>query len=156
MTDTVPAASFGPVEFLAGGQSAETVFSELEARRSHDVRWREGRAFSLAYYAGPEVAHVAEEAYRRFSGENALNTAAFPSLEQMQREVLGIVGQWLGANDESAGFFTSGGTESLLMAVKSLKSSLMTVVQSCGFWIFIACTFVYTNTKIGLQKIWLH
>ena len=121
MTDSVPATSFGPVEFLAGGESPETVFSELEARRSHDVRWREGRAFSLAYYAGPEVAHVAEEAYRRFSGENALNTAAFPSLEQMQREVLGIVGQWLGANDDSAGFFTSGGTESLLMAVKSAR-----------------------------------
>ncbi|NQV96997.1 MAG: aspartate aminotransferase family protein [Acidimicrobiaceae bacterium] len=121
MTDSMPAPSFGPVEFLAGGQSPEDVFGELEARRSHDVRWREGRAFSLAYYAGPEVAHVAEEAYRRFSGENALNTAAFPSLEQMQREVLGIVGQWLGANDDSAGFFTSGGTESLLMAVKAAR-----------------------------------
>jgi len=121
MTDTVPAASFGPVQFANGGQSPENVFGELEARRNHDVRWREGRAFSLAYYAGPEVAHVAEEAYRLYSGENALNTAAFPSLEQMQREVLGIVGQWLGANDDSAGFFTSGGTESLLMAVKAAR-----------------------------------
>ncbi|MHB1129036.1 MAG: pyridoxal phosphate-dependent decarboxylase family protein [Ilumatobacteraceae bacterium] len=121
MTNSVANEPFGPAQFAAGGQSPETVFSELEARRSGDVRWREGRAFSLAYYAGPEVAHVAEEAYRRFSGENALNTAAFPSLEQMQSEVLSIVGQWLGATDDSAGFFTSGGTESLLMAVKAAR-----------------------------------
>ncbi len=112
---------FGPDEFALGGQEPELVMLELEARRSRDVRWRDGRAFSLAYYAGPEAAHVAEEAYRRFSGENALNTAAFPSLEQMQSEILNIVGGWLGANKDSAGFLTSGGTESLLMAVKAAR-----------------------------------
>jgi glutamate/tyrosine decarboxylase-like PLP-dependent enzyme len=112
---------FGPDEFALGGQERELVMLELESRRSGDVRWREGRAFSLAYYAGPEAARVSEEAYRRFSGENALNTHAFPSLQQMQAEILSIVGQWLGADDNSAGFFTSGGTESLLMAVKAAR-----------------------------------
>ena len=121
MTNSVGADIFGPAEFAAGGQQPEEVFAELESRRVGDVRWREGRAFSLAYYAGPEAAHVAEEAYRRFSGENALNTAAFPSLEQMQSEILSIVGGWLGANKYSAGFLTSGGTESLLMAVKAAR-----------------------------------
>lgn len=121
MTKSSDSTLFGPAEFAAGGQRPEVVFAELESRRGGDVRWREGRAFSLAYYAGPEAAQVAEEAYRRFSGENALNTAAFPSLEHMQSEVLSIVGQWLGANDDSAGFFTSGGTESLLMAVKAAR-----------------------------------
>lgn len=121
MTKSAGTDTFGPAEFAAGGQQPEVVFAELESRRVGDVRWREGRAFSLAYYAGPEAAQVAEEAYRRFSGENALNTHAFPSLQQMQSEVLSIVGQWLGANDDSAGFFTSGGTESLLMAVKAAR-----------------------------------
>ena len=121
MTKSVDSTSFGPAEFGAGGLQPELVFAELESRRAGDVRWREGRAFSLAYYAGPEAAQVAEEAYRRFSGENALNTHAFPSLQQMQAEVLSIVGQWLGSNDKSAGFFTSGGTESLLMAVKAAR-----------------------------------
>ncbi|MFA5775923.1 MAG: hypothetical protein WC864_11185, partial [Ilumatobacteraceae bacterium] len=116
MTNSLGPNEFGPSEFAKGGLRPELVYQELEARRTEDVRWREGRAFSLAYYAGPEAAAVAEEAYRRFSGENALNTAAFPSLAQMQSEVLGIVGTWLGADDRSAGFFTSGGTESLLMA----------------------------------------
>ncbi|MFM8942486.1 MAG: aspartate aminotransferase family protein, partial [Acidimicrobiaceae bacterium] len=65
------------------GWSATDVFDSLEAMRSRDVRWREGRAFSLAYNAGPDALAVAEEAYRRFSGENALSTDAFPSLKQI-------------------------------------------------------------------------
>ncbi|MFM8451669.1 MAG: aspartate aminotransferase family protein, partial [Acidimicrobiaceae bacterium] len=100
------------------GWSATDVFDSLEAMRSRDVRWRDGRAFSLAYNAGPDALAVAEEAYRRFSGENALSTDAFPSLKQIQAEVVAMAGVWLGATPSSAGFMTSGGTESILMAVK--------------------------------------
>lgn len=108
-------------EFMRGGLSANEVFDGLEALRVDDFRWREGKVFSLAYFAGNEAAAVSEEAYRRFSGENALNTAAFPSLRQMQDDVLAIVGDWLGAGPQAAGFMTSGGTESLLMAVKASR-----------------------------------
>ena len=93
--------------------------------RTRDVRWREGRAFSLAYNAGPDALAVAEEAYRRFSGENALNTDAFPSLKQIQAEVVAMAGVWLGATPQSAGFMTSGGTESILMAVKAARDRLL-------------------------------
>lgn len=97
------------------------VLADLESMRSHDVRWREGRAFSLAYSAGETVHHVADEAYRRFSGENALNTDAFPSLRRMQADVVGVVAGWVGAGPEAAGFMTSGGTESILMAVLAAR-----------------------------------
>jgi len=93
--------------------------------RARDVRWREGRAFSLAYNAGPDALAVAEEAYRRFSGENALSTDAFPSLKQIQAEVVAMAGVWLGATPSSAGFMTSGGTESILMAVKAARDRLL-------------------------------
>jgi len=103
-----------------GLPSAE-VLGTLDQMKQHDVRWREGRAFTLAYYAGDDVANVADEAYRRFSGENALNTDAFPSLRRIQAEVVDIAGTWLGAGPDAAGFMTSGGTESLLMAVKASR-----------------------------------
>jgi len=106
------------------GLDASTVFETLEGLRRNDVRWREGRAFSLAYNAGPEALAVAEEAYRRFSGENALNTGAFPSLRQIQADVVDMTKPWLGASNEGAGFMTSGGTESILMAVKSARDRL--------------------------------
>ena len=107
------------------GWSATDVFDSLELMRARDVRWREGRAFSLAYNAGPDALAVAEEAYRRFSGENALSTDAFPSLKQIQAEVVAMAGVWLGATPNSAGFMTSGGTESILMAVKAARDRLL-------------------------------
>ena len=92
--------------------------------RTRDIAWRQGRAFSLAYFAGDEAIKVAEEAYRSFSGENALSTDAFPSLRKIQSEVVAMTGSWLGANQDSAGFMTSGGTESILMAVKAARDRL--------------------------------
>jgi sphinganine-1-phosphate aldolase len=103
------------------GIPAPQVFDELESLRAGDVDWRSGRVFSLAYYAGPQAIAVAEDAYRRFSGENALSTDAFPSLKMMQFDVLSMVGPWLGADKDSAGFMTSGGTESILMVVKAAR-----------------------------------
>jgi len=103
------------------GIPAPQVFDELESLRADDVDWRNGKVFSLAYYAGPQAIAVAEDAYRRFSGENALSTDAFPSLRIMQQDVLSMVGPWLGADKDSAGFMTSGGTESILMVVKAAR-----------------------------------
>jgi glutamate/tyrosine decarboxylase-like PLP-dependent enzyme len=105
----------------SSGLSRDDVFSRLDEMKQNDVRWREGRAFTLAYNAGDDVIAVAEEAYRRFSTENALNTDAFPSLRRIQSEVVGIVTDWLEGGSEAAGFMTTGGTESLLLAVKAAR-----------------------------------
>jgi glutamate/tyrosine decarboxylase-like PLP-dependent enzyme len=103
------------------GLSAHDVLVQLDHYKAADVRWREGRAFTLAYFAGDDVAAVADDAYRRFSGDNGLNTHAFPSLQRIQNEVVGIVADWFQGGTEAAGFLTSGGTESLLLAVKGAR-----------------------------------
>jgi glutamate/tyrosine decarboxylase-like PLP-dependent enzyme len=72
----------------------------------------------LAYVAGDDVLAIAEEAYRRFAVENALNTDAFPSLRAMQHDVVEIAAGWLGGG---TGFMTAGGTESLLLVVKAAR-----------------------------------
>ncbi len=104
---------------LGPGRSALDVLEDLEALRSADVRWRDGKAFSLAYSAGPDVLALSEEAYRRFSGENALNTAAFPSLRTMHDDVVSWVATWLHGPPSVRGFLTSGGTESLVLVVRA-------------------------------------
>lgn len=103
------------------GMSRDDVFQQLQQYTEGDVRWREGRAFTLAYNAGPDVIAIAEEAYRRFGTENGLNTHAFPSLQRIQSEVVGIVADWFEGGSDAAGFITSGGTESLLLAVKGAR-----------------------------------
>jgi glutamate/tyrosine decarboxylase-like PLP-dependent enzyme len=102
-------------------RSPADVLAELQAMKAGDVRWRDGRAFTLAYFAGDEVVALAEEAYRRFSTENALNTDAFPSLRRIQADVVGAVIGWLEGGPGAAGFMTTGGTESILMAVKAAR-----------------------------------
>jgi glutamate/tyrosine decarboxylase-like PLP-dependent enzyme len=106
---------------LGSGVPVDQVLNDLESFRSHDVRWRDGRCFTLAYSISPEVLALAEEAYRRYSGENALNTSAFPSLRRMQQDVVDIVSGWVNGDDSTAGFMTSGGTESLVLVVRAAQ-----------------------------------
>ena len=103
------------------GSSAPDVLARLEAFRHGDLRWKNGRAFSLAYFAGTEAYEVAVEAQKRFSSENALNMDAFPSLRALTSEVVETVCGLLGGDDETVGVYTSGGTESILTAVKGAK-----------------------------------
>jgi glutamate/tyrosine decarboxylase-like PLP-dependent enzyme len=100
---------------------ADEVLAELDTLKQHDVRWKDGRAFTLAYYAGPDIAALGDEAYRRFSSDNALNTDAFPSLRRIQSDVVAMTSDLLDGGPEAAGFMTTGGTESLLMAVKAAR-----------------------------------
>jgi glutamate/tyrosine decarboxylase-like PLP-dependent enzyme len=103
------------------GLAADEVAARLRDLQADDVRWREGRAFTLAYSAGPDVQAVAEDALRRFMTENALNTHAFPSLRTIQQDVVAIVSGWLDGGPEAAGFMTTGGTESILLAVEAAR-----------------------------------
>src|SRR3954454_13152443 len=109
------------MQLPADGMSREAIFSRFDELAANDVRWRDGRVFSLAYSAGPEVLALAEDAYRRFAGENALNVDAFPSLRRMQEDVVAIVRGWLGGGAETAGSMTTGGTESLLLTIKAAR-----------------------------------
>ena len=105
----------------AKGRSAPAILDELDAMQADDVDWKSGRAFSLAYYPGADAYALGSEACARFQSSNALNTAAFPSLRRMQAEVVAMMADLLGGGAEAAGFMTSGGTESILLAVKAAR-----------------------------------
>ena len=104
------------------GRPAAEILDELEALKVNDIDWRSGRAFSLAYYAGDDVLELATAAYAQYLSTNALNPAAFPSLRRMQADVVAMVAELLHGGAQAAGFMTSGGTESLLMAVKAART----------------------------------
>ncbi|MFM7617163.1 MAG: pyridoxal phosphate-dependent decarboxylase family protein [Actinomycetes bacterium] len=106
------------------GMSRDEVLAALEAMRTDDKDWRNGRCFALVFHAGEEVEEVVREASVMYLSENALNPLAFPSLGRMQEEVVDAVADMLHGRDEgreAAGFMTSGGTESILLAVKSAR-----------------------------------
>ncbi len=103
------------------GLPESDLFRQMDAARSQDVRWREGRVFSLVFYAGEDVHRVAEAAYTRFFSENALNPTAFPSLRKFESEVVAMVAGLLGGDEATVGNMTSGGTESLLMTMLTAR-----------------------------------
>lgn len=102
------------------GMTKTAILDALTAMRAGDVRWQEGRTFGMVYDAGPEAHEVLEAVAAMFLHDNALNTLAFPSLGQIQSEVVGMTADLL-HGPEAAGFLTSGGTESILMAVKAAR-----------------------------------
>lgn len=53
------------------------------------MRWRDGRAFALAFDGGPSVNEVARHAAALYLHENSPNTQAFPSLGEIQAEDVG-------------------------------------------------------------------
>ncbi|MBV8952100.1 MAG: aminotransferase class V-fold PLP-dependent enzyme, partial [Actinobacteria bacterium] len=107
--------------FPPTGSSKDEILATLESMRAGDVDWRSGRCFSLVFDGGTDVRDVARAAHDLYLSENALNTNAFPSLGRMQADVVGIVGGLVHGDDATAGFMTSGGTESILVAVKAAK-----------------------------------
>lgn len=107
--------------FPKEGRSHDDVLADLASKRAKDVDWSSGRTFGMVYDGGPSVHAVAEAAARLYLHENALNTRAFPSLGEIQSEVVGWTADLLHGPDTASGFLTSGGTESILCAVKAAR-----------------------------------
>lgn len=108
------------VGFPEHGLGKDEILAALRAKRARDVRWREGRTFGLVFDGGPSVHEVAEAVALEFLHENALNPLAFPSLAEIQSEVVSACAELLHGGT-AAGFMTSGGTESILLAVKAAR-----------------------------------
>ncbi len=108
----------------AAGRSRDDVLEELRELRAHDVDHTRGRAFGLVFHADDEIDAAVQAAHDLYVWENALNPAVFPSLKRMTSDVVAATISLLGGDeidDEPAGFLTSGGTESILCAVKAAK-----------------------------------
>ena len=93
----------------------------MEAARTQDVDWRRGRVGLYVHYAGDDVLAVAKEASQRFFSENALGPKAFPSLKKFEDEVVDWSLDLLNAPTAATGVMTSGGTESLFLALAAAR-----------------------------------
>ena len=110
-----------PSRLPATGRPWEALAAEMEAMREHDLDWRNGRHGAYVWYAGEALESVLASAYTMFMVENGLGIRVFPSIERMEREVLECVQGLLHAPDGAAGIFTSGGTESIFLAVYAVR-----------------------------------
>jgi len=107
--------------FPERGTPRDELFAEMEAARAHDVDWKRGRLGLYVHYAGEDVLAVAKEASQRFFSENALGPKAFPSLKKFEDDVVDWALDLLHAPPTASGVMTSGGTESLFLALATAR-----------------------------------
>ena len=100
------------------GVPADELLERIDAARAGDLDWRGGRAFSLVYNSGDEehekVLHAVAD---RYLHENALNPFRYPSLLQMELDLVAM-GADLFGTEADAGAVTAGGSMSIFCAVQ--------------------------------------
>jgi glutamate/tyrosine decarboxylase-like PLP-dependent enzyme len=100
------------------GRPASELLADIDARHAEDIDWRGGRAFSLVYNVGDhEHEELIEQVGVRYLHDNALNPFKYPSVLQMELDVIAMGCQMLGTAP-NAGALSSGGTESIFLAVQ--------------------------------------
>ncbi len=109
------------ISFPTHSTSRQALLEEMEKMKSNDANWKTGRTFSYVYFAGDEILETVKAAYLSFFSENALNPTAFRSLRRMENEVVSMMADLFHGDGLVVGSMTSGGTESILMAVKTAR-----------------------------------
>ena len=104
------------------GVPAEQVLAEIAGLREADLPTHGGTLFAYVYDPGVSgLDDLAASAYALSAHVNGLNPTVFPSLLAMENALVGAVASRLGGGPDGVGSvvgnLTSGGTESLLLAV---------------------------------------
>ncbi|RLV56370.1 aspartate aminotransferase family protein [Aeromicrobium phragmitis] len=91
--------------------------------RSADLPTHGGRTLAYVYDSGlAEADEIGRHALAMYSSANGLDPTAFPSLLTMENELVGFARELVGVPG-AVGSVTSGGTESILLAVQAARDA---------------------------------
>lgn len=111
----------------ADGRSRDDILLELSTMAAEEnSRWKTGKISGTFYNAGDEHRSFLNSVFSHFSHANVLQFDLCPSMSKFESEVVAMTASMLHAEaarerdpaDEVCGSVTSGGTESILMAMK--------------------------------------
>lgn len=103
------------------GLSKDEILGTLQAFQQRDMDWKAGKVWCYVYHPGEEAAQVTREAYLSYLNENGLDPTVFPSLLKVETDVVRATINLLRGDSEAVGHLTSGGTESIMLAVKTAR-----------------------------------
>lgn len=104
------------------GLDKAAVFEKLTAFGQNDLDTHGGQVWAYVYDTGrPEVGEVAREAFLQYMDVNSLDPTVYPSALQLECDVIRMSADHLRGDEKVVGHFTSGGTESCIMAVKAAR-----------------------------------
>jgi len=110
------------IGFPKEGVPVKEVVDQLQFLQKCDVSAADGKLFAYVYTPFKKASsQLNDDAVKIFGNFNALNPSMYPSLRKMEVEVVEMC-RWMTGNVEGiAGSMTAGGTESILMAIKTAR-----------------------------------
>lgn len=103
------------------GQASDHIMEQLKKMKQKDVPWQTGKVLAYVYEAEAATYQLTKDAYSMYLSENGLDPTAFPSLLKLENDLISMAANLLGGDEETVGNFTSGGTESIILAVKTAR-----------------------------------
>jgi glutamate/tyrosine decarboxylase-like PLP-dependent enzyme len=109
--------------FPSCGKPWDVVRRELVEAKQRDHDWLGGRLPLYIYYLDQDLLRAQCEAFNLYMVENGHGSkTVFPSLRQFEEDIIGMsLDLFHAADDQAAGSFTSGGTESIFLAAKAAR-----------------------------------
>lgn len=113
-------------ELPADGLARDEVTSLVERlAAAEEGAWREGYASGAVYHGDPEHVAFLSRVYTAHSQSNPLHPDLWPSATKFEAEIVAMTASMLGAGRTPgtpvAGTVSSGGTESILLAMKAYR-----------------------------------
>jgi glutamate/tyrosine decarboxylase-like PLP-dependent enzyme len=112
------------MQLPAKGLSKDEILKRLLAYKEHDIPWRSGQILAYVYDAGAEAEEVIQSAYMMYLTESGLDPTTYPSVMQLERQTVRMIVDLLRGDEAVVGSFTSGGTESILLAIKTARDMM--------------------------------
>jgi glutamate/tyrosine decarboxylase-like PLP-dependent enzyme len=103
------------------GVPRDEVLKRLADLAGQDADWKGNRLFSLVYHHSDRHDGLLRAAHDAFHSANGLNPMAFRSLKRLEAEVVAMTADLFHGGPGVVGTMTSGGTESILLAVLACR-----------------------------------
>ena len=104
------------------GRPPEALLADMRAMKSGDADWQGGKVPLYVFKAEDSVTEIGRAAFFEYFSENALGAGrAFPSVKRLEDEVVGMALGLFNAPDGARGFMSTGGTESIVLAVQACR-----------------------------------
>ena len=111
------------------GKGRDEILAGLADQKTHDLQ-SDGHAFAFVYDAGQELRDLAREAFASCMTINGLDPTAYPSARRIENTVVKAMLELLQAPEGAVGTATAGGTESVMLAVKSSRDYFATKTKN--------------------------
>ena len=109
----------------ATGRSREEILAEMRVlQETEQQRWRDGYVSGAVYHGDPAHIDFLNRVYALNSQSNPLHFDLWPSTVKYEAEIVSMTAHLLGADhtaDPVVGTVTSGGTESILLAMRTYR-----------------------------------